>query len=268
MAIDYRLRYYFAVTPSRKLIAWDGAHMIDEITYDLSAKERGLPLGHGIPSDAIEDFFSSLDTHVEKNNPVSARLSNGDEEALNRYCVVLALFDQVYRSGIKLDSLLFSPELDYSTGSLLGIAEPHWIEDLCRLSRLFYETQRTLIDPNALLNPVFTGSSDVGGADADIIVSRCLIEFKATVNPKIDAFLLYQLLGYTFLDYDDQFQIDSVGVYLARQGILIRWPLRELLQTLSGGAPVSLPDVRLEFRALARRGHARNCGKAIAYRSS
>jgi hypothetical protein len=47
--------------------------------------------------------------------------------------------------------------------------------------------------------------------------------------------LLYQLLGYVLLDYEDAHAIDSVAVYLSRQALVIRWPLDELLKTLLEG---------------------------------
>jgi hypothetical protein len=88
----------------------------------------------------------------------------------------------------------------------------------------------------------------LSGADADIILDGCLIDFKATINPKFERDWLYQVLGYAFLDFEDSYHIHSVGLYLARQGVLIQWPLVTLLKDLTG-ASVTLDALREEFRA-------------------
>jgi len=85
---------------------------------------------------------------------------------------------------------------------------------------------------------------------SDLISAGCLIDIKTTVDPKFTRTrLLYQLLGYVLLDYDDAFAIDSVAVYLSRQALLIRWPLEPLLTTLRDGEDVSLAELRGSFRA-------------------
>ena len=103
-----------------------------------------------------------------------------------------------------------------------------------------------------ILNPAFEGSQDVGGADADLILDGCLIDIKATVNPRVANLWIYQLLGYVLLDYSGQYQIDEVGFYLARQGVLLKLPLQELLNRLSGDLTTSLYDLRDDFHKVVQ----------------
>ena len=97
-----------------------------------------------------------------------------------------------------------------------------------------------------MLNPVFAQSSAVGGADADLISDGMLLEIKTTINPRIDGAWIRQLLGYLLLDTAGEFEVTSLGLYLARQGRLLVWPLPDALDSIAG-QPVDLPAVRLEF---------------------
>jgi hypothetical protein len=59
----------------------------------------------------------------------------------------------------------------------------------------------------------------------------------------------WQILGYVLLDYDDAFGIDQVALYLARQGLLISWPIEEYIAKLAD-RPSSLTDARAALREL------------------
>jgi len=111
-------------------------------------------------------------------------------------------------------------------------------------------TRPDLIRSPHVLNPTFAGSPDVGGADADLVIDGCLIDIKATVNPKLDPDFLYQLAGYLLLDYDDQLHIDTVGIYMARQGMLFTWSVADFLRQVTGDDTISLVSLRREFRTL------------------
>jgi hypothetical protein len=94
---------------------------------------------------------------------------------------------------------------------------------------------------------VFAGSTDLGGADADIIVGGLLVDCKATIRPHpIHRSALQQLAGYLLLDYDNAYGIDRVGLCLFRQGALITWTVPEFLAAL--GARVPLPQLRNHLR--------------------
>jgi hypothetical protein len=61
---------------------------------------------------------------------------------------------------------------------------------------------------------------------------------------------IYQLAGYLLLDYDDQYGIDRVGLYLSRQGAAVTWRAEEFPGLLGATAP--LPALRQQLRASLR----------------
>ena len=74
------------------------------------------------------------------------------------------------------------------------------------------------------------GSTDLGGADVVFILGGLLLDCEATRHPRsLGPEEIYQLAGYLLLDYDDHYRIDSLGLYLARQGGLITWDIDEFL---------------------------------------
>ncbi|MFP1629839.1 hypothetical protein ACLB9X_32890 [Streptomyces sp. 5K101] len=106
---------------------------------------------------------------------------------------------------------------------------------------------RQLPNEQRICGPVFAGSADLGGADADFIVGGLLIDCKATTRPHtIHRSAVQQLTGYLLLDYDDAYGLDRVGLYLSRQGALITWTVPEFLNAL--GARVPLPQLRTLLR--------------------
>ena len=293
-AFDYRARYYFGVTPSSKLVAWEGALGIsstdlewkDTDQYDFVDAEgmcyfsEGLDSaivvlrrfqgrvqiytgpdglapreGGPIPPNLVVSFFADLDETLARMAPGGhlRDLEQQDEELLARYCIALALFEEFYRSGAgqaRISSPLMRHGAQSTVQDLLSIAEDHWVEDLCRLSRMFSHAFQDRLSGEAILNPKFLGSGDVGGADADIIVGTCLMEFKTTVKTSIERLRgLYQLIGYLLLDYDDEFGIEKLGFYMARQGLTIDWPVADLFGRLMGQKPPPLRDLRQEVRA-------------------
>jgi hypothetical protein len=85
-----------------------------------------------------------------------------------------------------------------------------------------------LVDNNCmLLNPSFGRSSlMIGGADADLITGKLLVDVKTTNQCSMGATTLDQLLGYCLLsrrerERDPQFpEIKEVGLYFSRHGYL------------------------------------------------
>lgn len=275
MAIDYRIRYSFAITPSNQLVAWQGAPILAfkplERDEDIPVDWEDLPQGVGIPTrldpsgvpldiaqgpypwKLIDSFFARLDMVLAEIQPVRRRLELESEQLLARYCFVLSLFEEAFRSDRYLDGPLLVPTPKRSVEELLSIAEDTWIADLCAMATLFYDHYSHLLSQPAVLNPTFTGSRDVGGADADLIVDGCLIDIKASVQPKIDPEWLRQLAGYVLLDYTDERRIHSVGIYMARQGVLLTWSLTDFFHLLTGDETLSVEALRQEFRQLCQR---------------
>ncbi len=125
-----------------------------------------------------------------------------------------------------------SPE----TEPLLQLAPDAAVDDVVNLSRSAGDAMSQLIPYVAEgilshhLNPVFAGSSAIGGGDADFIIADTLFELKTTKTLDASAVrdALLQLLGYSLLDYDDKFELRRIGVYFARYAWVMAWPLWEL----------------------------------------
>ena len=258
-AIDYRIRYYFAVTPTHQLVAYNGATIAcDLFRSNASGRRlRNVP-ERPLPKRLRKEFFASLEDTLTGTRPVRRRLERVDEEILARYCITLAYFEQVYRRGgaSSSDSPLFlldHPSPVKSVDRLLALAQPHWIADLCNLSWAFYDRYAELLTLPTVLNPKFLGSPDVGGADADLIIDGCLIDIKTKMNPMDKlAPVLYQLLGYALLDYADVHEIQEVGIYFARQAVLVRWALTDLIRVLGRGDMPTIESLREQFEHVAQ----------------
>ena len=81
------------------------------------------------------------------------------------------------------------------------------------------------------LNPNFTGSFAVGGADADLICGNTLIDIKTTWRG-VQSTDLYQIIGYALLDLYEEYEIDNVALLMTRQGTPLKWSLDTICKEL------------------------------------
>jgi hypothetical protein len=163
------------------------------------------------------------------------------------------LYEQFFRS---LAAATSSPLLDLSERAtiedVLAIAPQSAVDDLSAMGRLLCTSYPDLVGQEAVLNPRFDGSVEIQGADADVIVDRTLLELKTTRQDSFERVdHLYQLLGYALLDYSNQYDLQAVGVYLARRGLLVRWELAELLSACCDTD--DFDALRIDFRAAVLR---------------
>ena len=84
-AIDYRLRYYFAATPSQDLVAWRGAQMVNDRGFhgrvELAAGGSFVELPK-LPEEIVEGFFQNLDVTLADLQPVGRKLDRDAESCL------------------------------------------------------------------------------------------------------------------------------------------------------------------------------------------
>jgi hypothetical protein len=247
MALDYRLRYYFAVTPPDEFTARRGASLFLMIV-DPSRRLAWM--------NRFREFFeSTVPATTARLSPVAQLLGGAEERQLCQVCYSLALLEELYRAGpvmaLRSPILPINPLDSDALEQLLAIDREMLVhEDLIRLSHAFYHSQRELIGLPAVLNPTFAGSRDVGNADADLIIDGCLIEVKTSVSSQwFPKETLYQLLGYVLLDYGDEHRIRSVGIYFARQATLVRWPVEQFVALLSDESESELGLLRKAFQA-------------------
>jgi len=211
-AFDYRLRYDLALYPCTDTVA---AHSL-------------LLVGQAEPAlaQAIQAFLADTDRLATDLAADRCRLSDSDNRELIRRCVVLALLESVYRSGM-YSHLLPVPEQLINLVSDLVVAD---VEALYRSALTVFEPLAGPVRAGQvtyLANPTFAGSPAVGGADADMVIGDLLVELKTTKTLDAAALrsALLQLVGYCLLDYDDTCGVRQVGVYFARQELLRTWPL-------------------------------------------
>ena len=82
-----------------------------------------------------------------------------------------------------------------------------------------------------MYNPTFALSSNIGGADADLD-------------------MLYQLLGYVFLDEKNEHNLIDIGLYLPRQNLISEWNVEELITKYSTFK--NKDDAKLNFINMVR----------------
>lgn len=238
-AFDYRMRYYLGMDSIFLTTAYEGFIRMQSYKNPKWTLERNDSWARG----TYEFLKYELD---------SVMLNSQDERVLSKLCVVLAWFDQGYRSGgifpKAMDNLLdFPTQQDYLT-----IVDDQWADDISRLIEKAATSLRSSSLKKIEFGPTFAGSASVGGADADLILNRCLLDIKTTINPANNlAANIRQIVGYVLLDWDNRYSLRSTGLYFSRQGKEVAWPLDELLPQMMGGRNASLNDLRTDFRERA-----------------
>ena len=182
-----------------------------------------------------------------------ARGSGAEPNLLYRACWGLALLTEVYRRGPGIAAIGPLGRLpDASVRSLLEAAPAAGLEQLAALRGVMEsELLPALASRQGLwaIGPVFAGSEIMSG-DADLIAGGLLTELKTTIKkPSLAVTDLWQVFGYVFMDYTDEFGITDVALYSARYGYLAQWNLDVLLSSLAG-RPVTAAELRAEFRSL------------------
>jgi len=250
MALDYRIRYYFAVTPPEKFVAAQGAMLLagqvasdpSELNPDWEADRR-----------TWDEFAKGLEVTPMGVDPVGRRLPEAEESALCRACYVLACYETLFRAGIGPSWPIVSVGRGGSVRELLALASNAVVTDLVQLSWACYQTFGDLLGDKAVLNPTFGRVSQaLGGADADLIVGDRLLDIKTSVNPSPTPTEPYQLLGYALADTDDSYGVRRAGFYYSRRPALVLWSLQELCDELAG-KPTDIEAARRDFYTLVRR---------------
>ncbi|MBE1609964.1 hypothetical protein [Actinopolymorpha pittospori] len=238
-AIDYRLRLSFGgrLGPAVTL----GVAFLDGPEHFHGAP--AAPIRHAL-SEAGRQLLATVDAYL-------AAPGRYDEEIIARLCFVAAFYEDIARNGrIRRFSMLTTATRTTTLAELTAAVPTYAIDDIAAQTHLAERALAPLraLPPKArVCGPIFAGSDDIGGADADYILGGLLLDCKATTHPRnLGRNEIYQLAGYLLLDYDDQYSIDRVGLYLSRQGGLIIWDASEFLRGLGSTTP--LPELRHRFR--------------------
>ncbi|MFD7626766.1 UvrD-helicase domain-containing protein [Streptomyces sp. NPDC059851] len=233
-AIDYRIRLHLGGRPGP---AVDAGVML---------------LGDDVPLRGAPGPEARKALHTAGVELLAAVDAGGRSSAdLNRLCFVAAFFEDVARTGeVRRFSPLGAATPDTGLDDLTAAVPQYAVDDIDQQMRLAYgpfAPFRALPPAARVCGPVFAGSEDIGGADGDFVLGGCLLDCKATKDPRrLGREEVYQLAGYLLLDYDDRFGIDRVGLYLSRQGGMITWGAADFLRRL--GATAGLPELRSRLR--------------------
>lgn len=246
-AIDHRLRYAFTC---RDIV--DGA-VRQGMEYAASLAVQARRAEHAeallaVGADLVADLAGLLERERPDDRDRPVLLTAAAEERLDRLCVAMVWFEEVYRSGVlAMTGPLARLGAGLTLPALLAQVPGYVVRDLEVQVRL---AQHALAGLRAQTSreschsgPTFAGSRAVGGADADLIAGGLLVDFKALKDPvRLAPSALYQLAGYALLDFEDRFGLDQVGFYLTRSGQLITWGLEDFVRLL--GADLSVPALR------------------------
>lgn len=267
-ALDYLLRACLRVTSIERTVATNAVQFLSQDpTIDMRAIE--------VEREAV--------TGIKRLKPGHRDLTDAEWRELCIYCLVLGRFEQFFRIGPipAVEERLIVP-----LRRCLGLEDfiplaftPATIQDLEQLGRAAWEEHRGWMDARPLvLNPKFEQSVALGGADADLIAGRRLIDLKATTKTGIvGRFELWQLIGYALADTQDEYGIREVGIAALRWRSSISWALEELLGDLAPIAPGAvvegkirsmapvphdLDQLRADFARVVAQGSARR-GRAL-----
>lgn len=178
----------------------------------------------------------------------TARLPKADPEEKCRLALFLGMLDHWFRSRAKAHERMYSTTATDGLDDILRRLKPEWVEDLMTLRGKFQESLPAGPTGKNVYFPTFAGSAAVGGADADWITGKALIDCKATIRPLMTTSELrqhvWQLLGYAALDWDNEFKIKDVGLYMARQGTWVVWNGDDLCRQTSEWEVTSLEELR------------------------
>ena len=154
-----------------------------------------------------------------------------DDDYLGRLSIIAAHLEGVWRAGNVGE---WFPKAETMTHEQLLESVPDvWTNDISLMTSKLRLAFKDQAPQRVISNPVLGRSELNIKADGDLILDDCLIDIKVTAKAKISQEMLHQLVCYALLDNEDQFAIAKVGLYMARQGALLMWPLSELLPTLN-----------------------------------
>lgn len=106
-----------------------------------------------------------------------------------------------------------------------------------------------------MLNPNFGASPFLGGADADLILGKRLIDIKTVKKAEASRQYLWQLAGYVLSDLENLYEIEEVGFYFARHGLECTWKADDFFIHLAGNL-VNIALMREEFAELLQSGRS------------
>ena len=242
-ALDYRLRMHLGADPQDSSVINQGIEWMETLRPDSFVELTGT-----------ERF-----AWAKSMRALIKEINEQPESELSKISVILAQINDGFRSGGVWSEDMKKAAREIVTKSLsarweditkhVPQEESAEIEALVELAKELFgrENIKTVV-----FGPTFSGSFYVGGADADIIVDGCLYDVKTSSNPRGElAAAIRQIIGYALLDWNDEYKLDRMGLYLSRQGKAISWSTDEIIKATASYPRATLHEMRNEFRSWA-----------------
>lgn len=217
----------------------------------------------GLVFDLVERLVAYLAEHAPPGRLAESR---GAEAVLARVCVVLTDWESAYRTGQLPDHVApLYADPDTTVPDLLAAVPAHQVAELVALAARAHTSGALThlapagATPGGISGPVFVEH----WADGDLLVpiatdagagGMLLLDVKTVLSvrdPDRVGRWLWQLLGYAWLDPGDRYRIRAVGLYLARHGALVTWPLDRYTAALLDGRDIDASSAT--FRRVAAR---------------
>ncbi|AEM88530.1 hypothetical protein [Streptomyces violaceusniger] len=234
-AIDYRMRLAFTTAEPVDHVARAGILLTG--TRDSHPSQRMRAVGEELAA-RLEETVLGLQLD---NRELSMDRAHDEEEDLARMLIAAAWYQVNYRTSIgfaftPLASAAWEDPGAFSLERLLQLPHRDMVADvvaqLYKAARGPLEALRARTRPEDCV-PGPTFPTDRITADADLAVDGILLDFKSTRHTRtLRQAEAWQLVGYLLLDAEDQYRIDTVGLYLSRSGTLASWPVEEYLELL------------------------------------
>ena len=179
--------------------------------------------------------------------------NDADATQVASACWAFALLTEMYRNpaAAMLGPLERLRGHRASASKLLELASPTALGQLAAFREVFASAllpQLAHRPGQWVLGAEFTGSALIK-ADADVIAAGLLLDLKTDSKLSLGVRTIFQVIGYTLLDFDDAYQLTEVGTFSARYAYLATWDIGTLFDELTADQ-VSPPSVRREFRQL------------------
>jgi hypothetical protein len=239
-ATALRIRYSLGYMAPRTLLAWRGAQFL--------AQAPAAPY----PLAALAAIFADLAAVIARVDPVGRTLAPTEEATLCRACYMLGLCDDLARTGRLEYSPLLEPTVPRTAAGWLALAAPTVVADLAGMATRFTTQHDALLTQPRTLFPAFDAAPQPGAALDPLILGDTLALVKVTTQPTVEARWMRELVGYALCDVADRFGIQQVGIIAPRQGMVLRWPLADVVARLAGEPHATLAHLRHEFAAIRR----------------
>lgn len=195
----------------------------------------------GAPAAVLDDLLDRLGGPVPQHPYDAARLA-----------WYAGLLDRAHRSG-RWDDPWYEPLVGGATvdAALLQVPEL-WAADIVAVQRRAERALAPLAadqeSPPAQVGVDLAAPGQVdGGATADLLIARTVVDLKVTGTTKTRVRDLHQVVVLALLDADDEHGLTHVALAPVRFGVLVRWELAPLLADLAGSA-VDVAALRADLR--------------------